>query len=233
VPDTSHGGAETRISDVMAEVAAAVKPRLRGVLHEAAFAISLITGTALICLADGARERVGAAVYAGSVALLFGTSAAYHRGAWSPRAYDVMARLDHSMIFVLIAGTVTPFLLLVLDSAFADALLVAIWAGALVGIVVELIWIDAPKWVTALIYVSVGWIGALAFPAIVSHAGAGAGALIAFGGVLYTIGAVVYARQRPDPRPATFGYHEIFHLLVILAAAAQFAAVAIYALPAS
>jgi hemolysin III len=211
-----------------------VKPKLRGVSHEWAFFLSLGAGAALVLAAHGTKATIAVAIYAGSLSALLGTSALYHRVNWTrPNVRRWMRRLDHSMIFVLIAGTVTPFLLLVLDSAFAHALLVAIWAGALVGIVVELIWIDAPKWVTALIYVSVGWIGALAFPAIVSHAGVGAGVLIAFGGVLYTIGAVVYARQRPDPRPATFGYHEIFHLLVILAAAAQFAAVAIYALPAS
>jgi hemolysin III len=210
-----------------------VKPKLRGVSHEWAFFLSLGAGAALVLAADDAQARISMAIYAGSLSALLGTSALYHRVNWTrPNVRRWMRRLDHSMIFLLIAGTVTPFLVLVLDSAFADALLVAIWAGALVGIVVELIWIDAPKWVTALIYVCVGWIGALAFPAIVSDAGIGAGALIAFGGVLYTIGAVVYARQRPDPRPATFGYHEIFHLLVILAAAAQFAAVAIYALPA-
>jgi hemolysin III len=211
-----------------------VKPKLRGVSHEWAFFLSLGAGAALVLAAHGTKATIAVAIYAGSLSALLGTSALYHRVNWTrPNVRLWMRRLDHSMIFLLIAGTVTPFLVLVLDSPFANALLVAIWAGALVGIVVELIWIDAPKWVTALIYVSVGWIGALAFPAIVSHAGIGAGALIAFGGVLYTIGAVVYARQRPDPRPATFGYHEIFHLLVIVAAAAQFAAVAIYALPAS
>ena len=115
----------------------------------------------------------------------------------------------------------------------ATAVLVAVWAGAAAGIVVELIWTDSPKWVSVGVYIAVGWIGALAFPSIVSEAGVGAGVLIAFGGVLYTIGAVIYARQRPDPSPAVFGYHEIFHLLVIAAAACQFAAVAFYALPAA
>ena len=143
-----------------------------------------------------------------------------------------MRRLDHSMIFLLIAGTVTPFAVLVLHGTLANALLIAVWAGAAAGIVVELVWVEAPKWVTALVYVGVGWIGALGFPGIVGNAGPGAGALIAIGGVLYTAGAVIYARQRPDPNPAVFGYHEIFHLLVIAAAAAHFAAVAIYALPA-
>jgi hemolysin III len=136
------------------------------------------------------------------------------------------------MIFLLIAGTMTPFVVLVLDGPWAKALLIAVWAGAAAGIVVELIWVEAPKWVTTIIYLSVGWIGALGFPGIVVSAGVGAGVLIAAGGVLYTTGAIVYARQRPDPNPAVFGYHEIFHVLVIVAAAAHFAAVAIYALPA-
>jgi hemolysin III len=136
------------------------------------------------------------------------------------------------MIFLLIAGTTTPFCLLVLSGTLADALLVAVWAGAAAGIVVGLIWVEAPKWVSTIVYLAVGWIGALGFPAIVVAAGVGAGALIAVGGVLYTAGAIVYARQRPDPRPATFGYHEIFHVLVIAAAAAHFAAIALYALPA-
>ncbi len=137
------------------------------------------------------------------------------------------------MIFFLIAGTCTPFCLLVLHGGFATAMLVAVWTGAVGGAVVELIWVDAPKWIAATVYVVVGWMGAVAVPAIVVGAGIGAGALIALGGALYTAGAVVYARQRPDPNPAVFGYHEVFHLLVIAAAAAHFAAVALYAVPAA
>jgi hemolysin III len=136
------------------------------------------------------------------------------------------------MIFLLIAGTLTPFALLVMHGGFADAILIAVWAGAAVGIVVELIWVESPKWVATLVYVGVGWIGALAFPAIAVDAGIGAAILIAFGGALYTAGAVIYACEKPNPNPAVFGYHEIFHVLVLGAAAAHFAAVAIYALPA-
>jgi hemolysin III len=209
-----------------------VKPKLRGVTHEWAFFLSLGAGAALVLAADDAQARISMAIYAGSLSALLGTSALYHRVNWQrPSVRRLMRRLDHSMIFLQIAGTVTPFAVLVMDGPLATALLIAVWAGAVAGIVVELIWIDAPKWVTASVYVAVGWIGALGFPAIVAAAGIGAGILIAFGGILYMIGAVVYARQRPDPRPATFGYHEIFHLLVIAAAAAHFAAIAIYALP--
>ena len=143
-----------------------------------------------------------------------------------------MRRLDHTMIFFLIAGTITPFALLVLDAPLATALLIAVWAAPLAGTVVELSGSTSPKWVSALVYIAVGLIGAVAFPAIVAEAGLGAGVLIAGGGALYTTGAVVYAAERPNPSPAVFGYHEIFHVLVIAAAAAHFAAVALFALPA-
>jgi hemolysin III len=214
------------------EFIAIAKPRLRGVSHEWAFFISLIAGGALIAAAPSGHARIAMAIYAFSLSGLLGTSALYHRVNWRrPEIRKWMRRLDHSMIFLLIAGTVTPFALLVMSGPLADALLIAVWAGALAGIVVELIWVDAPKWVSTIVYLAVGWIGLLGFPAIIVGAGVGAGVLIAVGGVLYTAGAVVYARQRPDPNPAVFGYHEIFHVLVIAAAAAHFAAIAIYALP--
>src|SRR5256714_331501 len=220
---------------VAAEVfIAAQKPRLRGVSHEWAFFISLAAGGGLIAAAPSGHARLAAAIYAFSLAALLGTSALYHRVNWRrPEIRRWIRRLDHSMIFLLIAGTVTPFAVLVLHGAFANAILIAVWAGAAVGIVVELIWVEAPKWASALVYVIVGWIGALAFPAIAIDAGIGAATLIAVGGGLYTAGAVVYARERPDPNPAVFGYHEIFHVLVLAAAAAHFAAIAIYALPAA
>jgi hemolysin III len=216
------------------EAIARVKPRLRGVSHEWAFFLSIGLGAALIVAAEGTRATVAVAIYAVSLSALFGVSALYHRITWRrPQVRLWMRRLDHTMIFLLIAGTVTPFALLVLDGGFAKALLVAVWVGALAGIVVELIWLDAPKWVAAAVYVAVGLIGAVAFPEIVARAGLGAGILIAAGGILYVTGAVIYALQRPDPRPAVFGYHEIFHVLVIAAAASHFAAVAFFALPGS
>src|SRR5918995_5533570 len=219
--------------DAAAQFIERQKPRLRGVSHQWAFFASIVAGTGLIVAAPTPRATIAAAIYAISLSALLGVSALYHRVNWvRPEARRWMRRLDHSMIFLLIAGTVTPFCLLVLTGPLADALLVAVWAGAAAGIVVELIWVEAPKWVTTIVYLAVGWIGALGFPAIVVAAGVGAGALIAVGGILYTAGAVVYARQRPDPRPATFGYHEIFHVLVIAAAVAHFAAIALYALPA-
>jgi hemolysin III len=220
--------------DAAADFIERQKPRLRGVFHEWAFFASLLAGAALIVAAPAGKATLAAAIYAGSLSALLGTSALYHRVTWRrPNVRRWMRRLDHTMIFFLIAGTVTPFALLVMNDTLGTALLIAVWAGAAAGTVVEMIWVDAPKWVTALVYVAVGWIGALGFPAIVVGAGLGAGILIAAGGALYTTGAVIYARQRPDPNPAVFGYHEIFHVLVIAAAMAHYAAIAIYALPAA
>ncbi len=209
-----------------------VKPKLRGVIHEYSFPVSLVAGGLLVYFAAGGRERLALAIYAISLSALLGTSAIYHRVNWKrPTSRMWMRRLDHSMIFLLIAGTVTPFLVLVVGGTLATALLIAVWAGALAGIFVEIVWVNSPRWVSAAVYLTVGWIGAIAFPSIVANAGVGAGALIALGGVLYTIGAVVYARQRPDPSPTVFGYHEIFHVLVVAAAVAHFTAIAIYAAP--
>jgi hemolysin III len=220
--------------DAAAEAIAKVKPRLRGVSHEYAFFVSLVLGTLLIVLAKGETARLSVGIYAASLSALFGVSALYHRVDWKrPSARRWMRRLDHTMIFFLIAGTLTPFAVLVMEPPLATALLIAVWGGALAGTIVELVWIDSPKWLSAIVYVGVGMIGAVGFPAIISEAGLTAGVLIVGGGALYAIGAVVYAMQRPNPSPAVFGYHEIFHALVIAAAAAHFAAVAFYALPAA
>jgi hemolysin III len=210
--------------------AAKVKPKLRGVIHEYAFPISVLAGALLVAFAADGRARLALGIYAISLSALLGTSALYHRVNWQrPGARRWMRRLDHSMIFLLIAGTFTPFAVLVLDGPLADAVLIAVWAGAAAGVIIELIWVDAPKWVSAIVYVAVGSIGAFAIPAIVVEAGIGAGLLIAAGGAMYTAGAVIYALGRPDPSPTVFGYHEIFHVLVVAAAASHFAAIAIYA----
>jgi hemolysin III len=207
------------------------KPRLRGVFHQWAFFVSLGAGTALILLANGSKAHIAAAIYAFSLSALLGVSALYHRVTWSPNARRWMRRLDHTMIFVLIAGTYTPFALLVLHGTLAHVVLIAVWVMAGAGAVLNLIWWNAPKKVTAAVYISTGWIAVLAFPQLWSGLGPVGFGLVVLGGILYTAGAVVYARKRPDPKPAVFGYHEIFHLLVIAAAACDFAAIAIYALP--
>ena len=211
-----------------------IKPRLRGVSHQWAFFVSVATGVALVLAAPNGRATAAAAIYAVSVAGLFGASALYHRINWSTAgARRWMRRLDHSMIFLLIAGTYTPFAVLALDGPLATAILIVVWAAALGGIVLKLAWIDAPKWLIALIYVAIGWVALAAFPQLLSKLGVTATAMVAAGGLLYTIGALVYARQRPDPAPTVFGYHEIFHALVILAAALQYAVIAFWVLPGS
>jgi hemolysin III len=209
-----------------------LKPRLRGVSHQWAFFVSLVLGAVLVLTAPGGEAMVAAAIYAASVPILFGTSALYHRINWrTESARRWMRRLDHSAIFVLIAGSYTPFALLVVDGTLADVILVAVWTGALAGIVLKLVWIDAPKWLAALIYVVLGWVSVATMPDMSSELGLTATALVAGGGLLYTIGAVVYAARRPDPSPAVFGYHEVFHLLVIVAAALQYAVIAFWVLP--
>lgn len=220
--------------DAAADAIAAVKPKLRGVSHEWAFFVSLFLGAGLIVAADTTKATLAVAIYAVSLSALLGTSALYHRVNWRrPSARRWMRRLDHSMIFFLIAGTYTPFALLALDGPLADAILVVVWVGAIAGAVVEMVWIEHPKWVAALIYMSLGWVAAIAFPGLWNEMGMAGTLLVAAGGLLYTAGAVVYATQRPNPNPLVFGYHEVFHLLVIAAAAAHFAAVAFFALPAA
>jgi hemolysin III len=208
------------------------KPRLRGVSHQWAFYVSLVLGAALVAAAPAGQPRLAAAVYALSVAALFGTSALYHRITWaSQAARRWMRRLDHSMIFFLIAGTYTPFALLVLDGDLATVILVVVWAGALAGISMKLVWIDAPKTLVAIIYLALGWVAVAAFPTMIDKLGITGSALVAVGGLLYTAGALVYAFQRPNPAPTVFGYHEVFHALVILAAALQYAVIAFYVIP--
>ena len=202
------------------------RPRLRGVLHHYAFLVSLVSGAILVLGAPTRRAAVVAAVYGVSLSALLGVSALFHRVTWSERARRWMARLDHSMISVLIAGSYTPFGVLVLSGTFALVLLVLMWAGALANIVLHVLWIDAPKWLSAACYVALGWIGVVALPDLTVHAGWGPAALLMAGGLIYSLGALVYALRRPDPVPAVFGYHEVFHALVVVAAGVHYAAIA-------
>jgi hemolysin III len=208
------------------------KPRLRGVSHQWAFFVSLATGVALVLAAPPGKPRLAALVYALAVPALFGTSALYHRVTWaSAAARRWMRRLDHSMIFVLIAGTYTPFALLVLHGPLATVILVTVWSGAGGGIVLKLLWIDAPKPLVAGVYVLLGWVAVAAFPGLLGELGVLGTVLVATGGLLYTVGAVIYALGRPNPLPGVFGYHEVFHALVIVAAALQYAVVAFLVVP--
>jgi hemolysin III len=208
-----------------------VKPRLRGVFHQWAFGASLAGGGWLVLEAESARARIAMAIYGLSVAALFGTSALYHRIDWRTLgARRWMRRLDHTMIFVLIAGSYTPFALLVLHGTLGVVILIAVWSTALAGAVFKLLWIDAPSWLTTGSYIAIGWIAVLALPELLDRLGIVAVVVLAVGGVTYSAGAMVYALKRPDPVPAVFGYHELFHLLVLIAAAVQYAVVAFWVL---
>ena len=210
-----------------------MKPRLRGVLHQWACACSVPLGLVMVIVAGTARARIALSVYALSLVGLFGASALYHRINWrSVRARDWMRRLDHSMIFVLIAGSYTPFAVLALHGPLAVAILVAVWVGALLGVAFNLVWSDAPTWLRAALCVCLGWVVVAALPQLGDAIGIGGVILLGLGGVLYTLGAVVYAVKRPDPLPSVFGYHEVFHTLVIAAAALQCAVIAFWILPA-
>jgi hemolysin III len=202
------------------------RPRLRGVIHHYAFFCSLLAGGVLVALAPTSRAQVGAGVYAASLSALLGTSALYHRVTWSVSARRWMGRLDHSMISVLIAGTYTPFGMLALSGTRSETLLGPIWIAACAGIALHLFWYDAPKWLSALTYVAIGWLGVLAMPGLVAQLGWTPVLLLLAGGILYSGGALIYALRRPDPVPHIFGYHEVFHSLVVVAAVAHYFAVA-------
>ena len=204
------------------------KPRLRGVSHQWAFFVSLVLGAALILLAGAAEARVAVAIYAVSLSAVFGVSALYHRVTWRrPEIRLWMRRLDHAMIYVLIAGTYTPFALLALEGAWRWTVLAIVWAGATVAIVLKFAWVTSPKWLSAGLGIALGWAGIVVLPKLFGAIGITGTILLAAGGLLYTSGAIVYALRRPDPAPATFGYHEVFHACVIGAAACQYAVVAL------
>jgi hemolysin III len=193
------------------------KPRFRGRLHQGAFFASIPLGLLLVLLAPTARARVATLIYAVTLAGLFGVSASYHLGDWSEEAYARMRRLDHSMIFVLIAGTYTPFCLLVLQGTLATAVLIAVWAGAAIGVATKLYRVDLHV-VSGFMYIVLGWLAIVSFPALLRGLDGPETALLILGGLLYTFGALVLALNRPNPWPATFGYHEVWHAMTIAAA---------------
>ena len=205
-----------------------VVPRLRGVLHQYAFVAAVIAGTLLVVLADGYLERFAVWVYAMALAAMFGASALYHRYPWrSPSARLRARRLDHAMIFVFIAGTYTAFALVAFTGTARVVGLVTVWIGAVLGMVLNLVWIDAPRWLSAVAYLGVGWVGLILIPQLFPALGVAAAVLVIVGGALYSVGALAYAAAWPNPLPAAFGFHEVFHVLVIAAAATQFVALSL------
>ena len=197
------------------------KPRMRGWLHTYAFFVALAGGAVLCAIAatrPGAAPVVSSAIYVLTVCALFGVSALYHRRVWGPRGFQLMRRLDHSMIFVFIAGTYTPFSVLLLPPQRATLILAVVWGGALAGVAVKMIWPHAPRWLSAPLYLALGWVAVAVLPDLLRAGGAAAFALLLAGGLGYTVGAVCYALRWPDPWPTVFGHHEFFHACTLLAA---------------
>ena len=213
------------------DAVAKVKPKLRGVIHQYSFWVAIGLAIVLVWRASTAKGTVAMAIYGVGLIGLFGISALYHRPTWEPKARAWMRRLDHSMIYVFIAASITPFALLVLDGGLAWAALAIAWGGALLGVLLSVLWVNAPKWLTVIIYIALGWVGVICVPQILDALGWWAILGLLLSGILYTAGAIIYATGRPDPAPKTFGYHELFHSLVTGAAGTHYVVVAVLVLP--
>ena len=217
---------ENRVEALEHRVEAAldhVKPKLRGWLHAGMTPVALVAGIVLVVLASTTVGKVAAAVFGGTAVLLFATSAVYHRGTWSPRVGAFLRRFDHSNIFLIIAGSYTPFALM-LPPDQARTMLVIVWVGAILGVLFRVFWAGAPRWLYVPAYVSLGWVAVFYFGPLLEHAGAAVMTWVVIGGALYSLGAVVYGTKRPDISPRWFGFHEVFHALTILAFTAHFVA---------
>ena len=210
-----------QLSDAFDEV----KPKLRGWLHAVTSPLTLAAGIVLIAMSPTQETRIGSIVFTVTALLLFTVSAVYHRGTWSPRTWAFLRRFDHANIFLLIAGSYTPFTLLMLEGSDRATLLTIVWGGALLGVLFRIFWTDAPKWLYVPIYVGLGWAAIFYAEDFVQNGGVAVLVLLAVGGLLYTIGGVVYGFQRPDPFPSWFGFHEVFHALTLAAFAVHYVAV--------
>ncbi|WP_373420896.1 MULTISPECIES: PAQR family membrane homeostasis protein TrhA [Streptomyces] len=213
------------LEDGMERTAAVLKPRMRGWLHAGVFPLSLAGGIVLIAVSRSAVAVAACSLYAVSACLLFGTSAVYHRGTWGPRGEAVLRRMDHANIFLIIAGTYSPLAVLLLPAGEQLVLLALVWTGALAGIAFRVVWIGAPRWLYTPCYIVLGWVAVFYLPDFARTGGTAVVVLVIAGGLLYTAGAVVYGLKRPDPAPAWFGFHEVFHALTIAAFTAHYTAI--------
>jgi len=220
-------GVEDSVRETAREAVQAVKPRLRGWLHAATFPLSVIAGVVLVGLSPTSEAKIATAVFAVTAAMLFGGSALYHRFSWSPQAAAVLRRLDHANIFLIIAGTYTPFTLLLLDDRNATILLSLVWGGALAGVAFRVLWLKAPRWLYVPVYIALGWAAAFWLPDFLRSGDIAVFSLIVAGGVLYSLGALVYATKRPNPSPRWFGFHEVFHAFTIAAFAAHYVGISL------
>jgi hemolysin III len=219
------------VRDASVAEAIAVKPRYRGLSHYYGLFVSLVAGTILVATAPRGLATWSAAVYAVSVSAMLGASALLHRGTWSAEQARLLTKIDHTCIYLLIAGSYTPISLLAMSGVVRALVFSAVWLGALVGIALEWIWYRPPKgWVTA-VYITLGWVAVLGVPQLWTSLGAGGFLLVLLGGISYTAGAVIHAARRPDPRPEVFGYHELFHVFVLVALLLHYAAIAFVVLP--
>ena len=210
--------------DAVDAVIDAVRPRLRGWLHAVMFPLVVVAGVGLVAATPTLRGRLGMGVFVITASMLFGTSALYHRGSWAPRWARVLRRFDHANIFLVIAGTYTAFAATLLPPGSATTLLTVMWVGAALGVLFKVVWVGAPRWLSTPLYVILGWVAVFYVGPFYEAGGAAVLALIVAGGVLYTLGAVVYGMKRPDPSPRWFGFHEVFHAFTILAFLAHFVA---------
>jgi hemolysin III len=210
---------------------ALTRPRLRGMFHLVAALLAPFGLLLLLAVADSPRGYVGGTIFAVSLMLMYGASANYHLVPWSERLHPFARRLDHSMIFVLIGGTYTPFCLVILDNVWGIIMLSVVWSLAGAGVLMRVFWLGAPRWLIVATYLAVGWVALAFLPLVLTYLSAGALAVLVFGGVLYTTGGAVYGLKRPDPFPSVFGYHEIFHLFVVAGTLAHFGLIAAHVLP--
>ena len=206
-----------------------VKPRMRGWLHAGMFPAVVIAGIALIALADSTRAQIACTVYVISACLLFGVSGVYHRGTWGPRGEAVLRRLDHANIFLIIAGTYTPLALLLLPESTSRPLMWAIWGAAAAGIAFRVFWVGAPRWLYTPCYIAMGWAAVFFLPDFMRAGGVTVLVLVVVGGLLYSVGGVVYGLQRPNPSPRWFGFHEVFHSLTLAAFIAHYVGISLVA----
>lgn len=222
---------EAAVGAAVESAVAAIKPRLRGWIHLGTFPLAVAAGIVLVALSPSGTPRLATAVFSLTAALLFGTSALYHRGTWSPRWTGVLKRLDHSNIFLIIAGTYTPFAVALLPRTSARSLLWIVWVGAIAGVLFRVLWVGAPRWLYTPVYIALGWVAIFYIPAFLRQGGVAVLVLIALGGALYTAGAVVYGIKRPNPSPRWFGFHEIFHVFTVAAFVVHYVAISLAVYP--